>query len=387
MTPQLAPCRACGAAVELIAEFPPLPALANVFRETEAAARAVRLGPFRLVMCTECTLLANDAFAADLVEYDPEYENSLHFSGAFSAFTDALVDGLIDRYDLAGHEIVEVGCGKGDFLVQLCRTADAHGIGYDPSSPDQSPDPRVRFTRDHFSADLPLGDAALVATRHVLEHLEDPRGFLATIATPLIRSQAALYVEVPDATYMLETVGLWDLIHEHVTYFTGPALQRLAGSVGLETLRQESVFGGQFLALEARARTGPLPAPDDLAERERLWKLGAAFGANATAAIEQWRSRIDTWSAAGERIMLWGAGSKGVTFANLVDPDRRIAAIVDVNPRKWNRYVPGSGHPILGPDDLRDESPTVVVVMNPQYRDEIQADLTNRGITATVEGV
>lgn len=387
MTNPLPPCRACGAAVELIAEFPPLPALANVFRTDEASAQAVALGPFRLVMCSECTLLANAAFDANLVEYDPEYENSLHFSGAFTAFTDDLVAQLIDRYHLTGRTVVEVGCGKGDFLVQLCQTAGATGVGYDPASPAESPDPSVRFTRDHFSAELPLDGAALVANRHVLEHLDDPRGFLATIAAPLTRSHAALYLEVPDATYMLETVGVWDLIHEHVTYFTAPALDRLTRSVGLTPIRQESVFGGQFLALEASAVDTPLTAPDDLAARERLWKLGAAFGDAAMAAIDEWQARITSWVGAGEIIVAWGAGSKGVTFLNLVDPGRSVVSIVDLNPRKRGRFVPGSGHPVVGPDELVALSPTVVVVMNPQYRDEIAAQLASLGVNARIEGV
>lgn len=384
---ELRPCRACGGPVQLVAELPPLPALANVFRDDEAAAIAVPRGPFRLVICSECTLVANDAFAADLVEYDPEYENSLHFSGAFSRFTDDLIGRLAERYDLAGHLVVEVGCGKGDFLVQLCRTAGCRGMGYDPASPAVSPEPGVTFTRDHFSADLPLDDAALVATRHVLEHLDDPRAFLGTIAGALQRSRAALYVEVPDGAYMLRTVGLWDLIHEHVTYFTAPALARLAAAVDLEPVSFESVFGDQFLALEARAGRGWAPGGDDAAARDELGKLADAFGPAAGAAIDRWRERLDDWSASGDRVVLWGAGSKGVTFANLVDADRRLQALVDVNPRKRGRFVPGTGHPIVGPDDLPSDPPTVVIVMNPQYRDEIAADLETRGVRARIESV
>ena len=83
-------------------------------------------------------------------------------------------------------------------------------------------------------------------------------------------------------------------------------------------------------------------------------------------------------------MVIWGAGSKGVSFLNTVDPDGTIRYAVDINTRKQGRHVAGSGQEIVGPDDLVAISPAKVVVMNPNYRVEIETGLRARGLTAEV---
>ena len=80
----------------------------------------------------------------------------------------------------------------------------------------------------------------------------------------------------------------------------------------------------------------------------------------------------------GERVVAWGAGSKGNTFLNLVGQD--VAAIVDINPKKRGKFVAGTGQPILAPDQLVESPPAAVVIMNPVYRTEIAASLDALGI-------
>jgi hypothetical protein len=80
--------------------------------------------------------------------------------------------------------------------------------------------------------------------------------------------------------------------------------------------------------------------------------------------------------------VLWGAGSKGVTFLNTIDSTGVVDRAVDVNPRKHGMYVSGAGQPIVAPEDLVAEPPDAVLVMNPNYRDEIASQLAALGIDA-----
>jgi hypothetical protein len=78
-------------------------------------------------------------------------------------------------------------------------------------------------------------------------------------------------------------------------------------------------------------------------------------------------------------IAIWGAGAKGVTFANLIDPQsQRIACVVDVNPNKQGHFVPGTGHPIVGPMDVQAHGIRTALVLNPNYIYEIESLLTSR---------
>ncbi len=68
--------------------------------------------------------------------------------------------------------------------------------------------------------------------------------------------------------------------------------------------------------------------------------------------------------------MLWGAGSRGVQFLTFADPDHQLAAVVDINPRKWGRYLPITAHRVDAPESLT-ASAQAVIITNPSYRDEV----------------
>ena len=77
----------------------------------------------------------------------------------------------------------------------------------------------------------------------------------------------------------------------------------------------------------------------------------------------------------GKTVIVWGAGSKGVTFVNAVDKDDTISCLIDINPRKKGKYISGSGQKILGPEDLKEIDPDVVIITNENYLQEIKAKL------------
>ncbi|MGQ0571677.1 MAG: methyltransferase, partial [Armatimonadota bacterium] len=96
--------------------------------------------------------------------------------------------------------------------------------------------------------------------------------------------------------------------------------------------------------------------------------------------IEAWRGELTRAERAGQRIVIWGAGSKGVGFLNMLGVESAIDAVVDVNPRKHGMHVAGTGQRIIAPESLRDVRPDVVVVMNPIYETEIRDQIVRLGL-------
>jgi hypothetical protein len=91
------------------------------------------------------------------------------------------------------------------------------------------------------------------------------------------------------------------------------------------------------------------------------------------ALIAAWRSRLLPIRSSGGKIVVWGAGAKGISFTQTLDPARDlIAALADINPGKQGRFIAVTGHPVVRPDDLPSLRPTHVVVMNPVYAREIE---------------
>jgi hypothetical protein len=130
-----------------------------------------------------------------------------------------------------------------------------------------------------------------------------------------------------------------------------------------------------------RSRRGTTPLPGKAERDSQLAALGG-FARRHGAERSGWQARIAELVERGARPVLWGAGSRGVQFLTFADPGRRLAAVVDVNPRKWGRHLPVTAHRVEPPDELRRLRPEAVIITNPSYRDEIEANLRDLGVAA-----
>jgi hypothetical protein len=383
MDPETRICVACGAAeMKPLVTIPRTPVLCGVTWEDEHAARDSAAGDMSLHACPACAHVYNAAYDPALLEYDEEYDNSLYHSGTYRAYADHLIDHLARSYGLRGKSVVEVGSGKGDFIVELCRQAECVGIGYDRSYDGRFEDERVTFVRDYLRwDDAPKFD--FFVSRHVVEHLVDPYEFLRGLRTASNGRPVQGYIEVPDAISDFERSG-WDCIYPHVSYFSATSLERLAVRAGFAVLRLVRNFQGQFLGLEIGANTPTPEVPPTRGmglRRER--EILAEFAERYPRVVAGWKARLD--EIGPERCVLWGAGAKGVSFLNAVDPDARMGAVVDLNPNKWGRYLPVTGHRVEAPSALTGTDVGLVVITNPAYSAEITDELAGMDLHPSIE--
>jgi SAM-dependent methyltransferase len=375
-------CRACGEGEILpLLEERSVPLYCNVLRADHDEAVAAPRGALRLSVCGSCGHVYNEAFVPERLDYTSAYENSLHHSRHFQVYAEELARSLVEGYDLRGRSVVDVGCGRGDFLQLVCRLGGNRGRGYDRSCP---PDAEAMadgldllFVSEFFSRRTVLPPIDLLMCRQVLEHIADPAAFLAEIvASPAVTNDTVLFFEVPNAGYTLEGEGIWDLIYEHCSYFTACSLVTLFERCSLEVGAIRELYSGQYLGIEARPRRG--------VREQRLVAAGAGEGGAASfarrylAKLAWWKDAVARWAADGERIVIWGAGSKGVSFLDALGPTS-IAYAVDLNPRKHGRFLPGSGAQVVAPEFLRTYRPDRVILMNAVYREEVAGLLASFG--------
>jgi SAM-dependent methyltransferase len=322
--------------------------------------------------------------------YARQYENSLHFSPHFQSYADSLVARLIERYDLHGKKIIEIGCGNGDFLRLLCEAGRNCGIGFDPSfvSDERSVAgaERVTIIKDYYSERYVEHKADFICSRHVLEHVDHPRNFLNSVRRAIGgRSDTAVYFEVPNVMHTLKKLGIWDLIYEHFSYFSASSLSRLFTSCGFVISDITEAYGGQFLGIEALPEqdvagagiTTEFPEEDQL---EAMARDVQAFSERYRSKVRSWRDELEQIEAVGQQAVIWGTGSKGVTFLNVLGARDQIKYAVDINPQKQGMYVPGTGQQIVPPEFLKSHEPDIVIVMNPVYKDEIHRTIECLGI-------
>ena len=365
-----------------------VPVLCNILWPTRPEAIAAPKGDLVLGFCPDCRHVMNTAFNPAHMTYTQSYENSLHFSPGFQKFAEELADRLIAQHGLRGKDIIDIGCGKGDFLKLICSRGGNRGTGFDPSyvpdASDQDPGSQVRFVREFYSERHTAFPADLISCRHVLEHIPDPQTFIGNLRRSIgDRSATAIYFEVPNLLYTLRDMGIWDLIYEHCSYFGTGSLSRLFLAGGFDVIAVHEVFGGQYVGLEAQPSSGSRGRMSQTpADPGEMLTMVEDFSRRYREKVAFWEDRLSDLRRQGKKAVVWGGGSKGVTFLNTVKPGEQVEALVDINPRKQGMYVPGTGQQIVAPDYLRTARPDVIIVMNPLYVGEIGAEAEAQGVRA-----
>jgi SAM-dependent methyltransferase len=350
-------------------------------------------GDIRLGFCGSCGFITNTAYDPAVQDYSISYEETQGFSPRFQDFMRELAQRLIDRHGVHDKDVFEIGCGKGEFLVLMCELGDNRGVGIDPSfvaeridSPAAS---RIRFIRDLYSeryADL-TGD--FVACRHTLEHIHDTGSLMRLLRRTLgDRRNVVVFFELPETMRVLREPAFWDIYYEHCSYFTPGSLARLFRHTGFEVTALELDYDDQYILLDARPDGSAQPPTFELEETpEEVARAIEDFRVAFAQTTEQWMRRLTDARAAGSRVVLWGSGSKGVSFLTTLGIRDEVELVVDINPFKQGKYMAGTGQLIVAPDRLADYRPDLVVAMNPIYLDEIQADLDRLGVDAELLAV
>lgn len=178
--------------------------------------------------------------------------------------------------------------------------------------------------------------------------------------------KARVFFETPCVEWILGRRVIWDFFYEHCSLFTAESLGHAFRQSGFAVDRVEHIFGGQYLWLEARVANVDATLPIGV----KITQLAEDYAADEKKLRADWMTRLSDLAANG-KVALWGAGAKGATFANLVDPEcTLIDCVVDLNPNKQGRFIPGTGHPITSPAALQARGVRNAVLMNPNYREE-----------------
>jgi hypothetical protein len=326
----------------------PVPVFQNKAYATRAEAEAALVADVELVQSTISGFVYNHLFQPELMVYDINYQNEQSNSSVFKDHLRSVLDRLIS-YGIKEKKVVEIGCGKGVFFEMMLQ----EGIdcqGFDPTYEGEN----TRIIKDYFTDKNNDTDAGVVIMRHTLEHIPDPFSFIHTIAKAN-NYKGYLFVEVPTFDWIINKKAYWDIFFEHCNYFTEQSLGCMFDEAVVSNF-----FGGQYIYLWA-----------DLGKLRKTILQQKFIPFNNHGFREKMKEH-EMFLKAKSPVVIWGAGAKGSTFLNLMDKDRkRISYVVDINPLKQNRFIAGTGHPVYSPEQLKQEYPGTIIIMNENYREEI----------------
>jgi SAM-dependent methyltransferase len=385
-------CQACGGAdVQIFYRIEGVPAHSCLMLSSREEALAFPRGDIELGFCRGCGFIGNVRFDLTLNRYSAAYEETQAYSPRFMRFLDEVWDDQIERFELGpGMTALEIGCGKGEFLVGLCERSGCAGIGIDPAyRPERTRSAaaqRITFIRDLYGPKYSHLPADYLCCRHTLEHIAPVRDFVRLVRETIgERRHVNVFFELPDMERVLEQGAFWDIYYEHCTYFTRGSLARLFRSAGFDVHRLYKAYDDQYLMLEAQPAGGPtealLPQENDLA---LIASLVERFERQVRDRLRSLSQTLAQHRARGHRLAIWGSGSKCVSLVSSLGlgggPATEPPAVVDINPHKHGKFLAGSGLEIVSPEALRSLRPDVVLVMNSIYTEEIRRALAERSL-------
>ncbi len=381
-------CPNCGSAhMGLFYSVERAPIHSVLLLPTHEEATSYPVGQIKLGLCSNCGFIANTEYDPTHQEYGVRYEATQSFSSTFNNFAYNLATNLIERYDLHEKDIIEIGCGQGEFLLQLCELGGNRGVGFDPAyrgdAPESEARDRVEFISDFYSEKYSDYQGDFVCCKMTLEHIKEPYEFISTVRRSIgDHLDTVVFFQIPNGAYVIRDLAFWDVYYEHCSYFTRGSLTYLFERSGFEVLRVYTGYNSQYLMIEAKPRLESIEPVADPIELDDIRNEVARFSKCLPPKFEEWRTTLSEMIERGERIAIWGGGSKGVAFLTTLGIRDEIPYVVDINPRKRGMFMAGLGQEIVAPEFLKTYRPDTIIVMNPIYCDEIRATLDGMGVNA-----
>ena len=360
----------------------PVPVHSCLMLDNAKDAAAFPAENVRLALCEDCGFVTNIDFDPKWSAYAPNYEDQQSFSPTFNSFAGRMAKDLIERYELDGKRVVEVGCSKGDFLRLLCEGGNMKAVGIDPSAlPGRIPPPQngtLDFIAEYYGPDHYDLPADMICCRHTLEHIQNvDETLIAFRDHAAANPECVVVIEVPDAMRVWQQAAFEDIYYEHCSYFTAGSLARAMRRAGFAVTDLRYEYDDQYLVVEAVLD----PSKDRHFEIEEDPSMVAEVIQKLPAIMED---KIQTWRSFLENrntgLAIWGSGSKCVAFLRTLKPSKGVDAIIDINPHRKDRYAPASSQPINTPDCLTSVNPKTVILMNAIYEQEIANSLFEMGL-------
>ena len=319
-----------------------------------------------LCQCMGCGLVQ---FDCEPVDYYRDVIRAGGFSKTMVELRRYQYKHLIDSYHLEGKKFIEVGCGQGEFLKVLSEfPVEVHGIEHDPHLVElaraQGLDVTEGFTETEDTR-FAGGLYDVFLSFNFLEHQPDPSTMLQAIYRNL-EDDAMGLITVPSFEYIMDHNSYYELIRDHLAYYTFETLTPLLERNGFQVEECE-VINRDTLSVIGRKR--PQMDTENLLE----------CYVNLKREMETYMKYLDAWD---KKVAIWGASHQGFTLAATTKLGEKARYIIDSAPFKQGKFAPASHLPIVGPDHFHEHPVDAIIITAPGYTDEIAASIRQKFGTA-----
>lgn len=349
--------------------------------------------PLRVLVCEQCWLAQTEDFAQVSELFDAEYAYFSGFSVSWLAHCERYVSDMVARFDLsANSHVVEIAANDG-YLLQYVKVRNIPCTGVEPtaSTARAARAKGIPIVEDFFGTRLAKElvaqgmQADLIAANNVLAHVPDINDFVAGFAF-LLKPHGVCTFEFPHLMRLIDGNQFDTIYHEHFSYLSLTAVNRIFMHNGLTVFDVEELptHGCSLRVFAQRSDVGRHPhnvSVDLLLQREKeAGVLTAAYYASFQAKADKVKNDFLAFlleaKRQGKTVAGYGAAAKGNTLMNYVGiHSSLISFVVDRNPAKQGKYMPGSRIPIVDERYLREAKPDYVVILPWNLKPEVMAQL------------
>ncbi len=345
--------------------------------------------PLRVLVCTNCWLVQTEDFANATELFDENYAYFSSFSQTWLTHAERYVTNAIDRFSLNSESyVVEVAANDG-YLLQYFKSRDIPCLGIEPtkSTANAAREKGLEIVEKFFGVQLARElveqgkQADLMVANNVLAHVPDINVFLSGFAI-LLKPQGVVTFEFPHLLKLVKENQFDTIYHEHFSYLSLTAVKHIfaANNLSIFDVEEHPTHGGSLRVFAQRSDSGSHSSTNrvsDLLHREiQAGLLSANFYSGFQKRAERVKDDFLAFLLEAKRqkkvVAGYGAAAKGNTLLNYsgIRPDL-LSFVVDRNPAKQGKFLPGSRIPIVAEESIKKMRPDYVVVLPWNLKTEI----------------
>ena len=374
-------CRHCNAVLTLPLIDLGLAPPSNAYLSTQQLQQPEKKYPLRVLVCQTCWLAQTEDFAQAHELFDADYAYFSSFSSTWLEHAKRYADEMSARFHLgSSSHVVEIAANDG-YLLQYFKAANIPCTGVEPtaSTAAAARAKGIDIVQEFFGVALANmlvaqgKQADLTAANNVLAHVPDINDFGAGF-TALLKPTGVATFEFPHLMQLMALNQFDTIYHEHFSYLSLIAVQRIFAANGLTVfdVEEHPTHGGSLRVFAQRTDTGKQPISDRVAKMLRAEeaigiqteKYYLAFQVRAEKVKDDFVNFLADAKRQGKIVAAYGAAAKGNTLMNFAElGSDLIQYVVDKNPAKQGKFMPGSRIPIVSPEALHSQRPDYLVIL------------------------
>ena len=256
--------------------------------------------------------------------------------------------------------MVEIGAGSCDFLKYFTEVKNRYAI--EPSDEILlNKDTTIISIKGYFSSDIHQITADLVAFRQVLEHIDNPKSFLADTVKGLSKKDGVthFYIEVPNSEMAFAGDRFYDIYYDHCNYFTVKSITSILEECGLKVGELTLEMNKEIICVIASTKHFKAKTV-----KEKL-----------NGAVDSIRSALESHLTQNKKVLVWGAAGNGANLLNTLQLNSSVIPfVIDKDTNKHGKFIPIMGQQIISPDEAVKLKPDVILIMSQFHRPEISKE-------------